>query len=949
MVVALGVLVVLSLPALWVLVAQPVPRRLALRYPMRRPVEAVLVVLGTLLGTSIITGSLIVGDTIDRSIRAAAYDQLGPIDELVTVNGITEGAALAARFTAFEAPSIDGVLGFVTVPVAVVGEATQPRAQLLEVDFAAAAEFGPDPDIVGIGGPTPPPGHAVITDDLARRAQLAVGDTLTVYAYGLEVPFVVDRVVGRRGVAGFWTLDPRQQSYNVLVGPGTVASLAAGLDGVASAGFAEPPAFNLAFSNVGGVEDGAERTDEAMAAIEERLGDGGFARPVKRDQLAVATDAAASLTQLYFTMGMFAVAAGVLLVVNIFVMLADDRRSELGMLRAVGFRRRPLVAAFATEGWLYSLAAGAVGSLVGIGFGWVIAWRADRILSSGTDLNSLALTFSFNWSTVVTGFSVGFAISLATIVATSVRTSRMNIIAAIRDLPATPIRRVHRRWSAIGALGVVVGVLWTLAATLRTDGYGVAMGPMLALLGLGPILARTLGVRPVVTFIAVAQLVWGTLFVAVLSALDIDVGIPLFLVQGLSMAGAAVALVTTYQAAIGHGLAKVLRGALPVRLGLAYPIARRWRTAMTLAMFAIIILTLVYLAIIAAMFRNQVDTIASDLSGGFGVVVTSNPTDPLRAAQLEGFDGVEAVAPLSYGIGLFEVGEDPAKNWPMTGFGAELAAAPPALKDRGRYGSDAEAWAAVLADPSLVIIDELFLTAGGGPPTGVPRPGDQITIGDSISGRTRPVTIAAWAENDLLLNGVFYGQPGVDELTAGRAVPTRFFVRAEDDGAALAQRLRTEFVANGADAEAVVDTVRNVLAQQNGFFTLMQQFVGVGLIVAICGIGVIMVRAVRERRRTVGVLRSLGFQPAAVGRAFLVEAAFVAVEGVVIGVLVALIGSRGLVASGSNFVAGMRWTVPWGEVGVIVAIALVASAATALWPARRASRIEPADALRMTD
>ena len=81
--VLLVVALLASLPFVVVLLARPVERRLALRYPRRRPVEAGLVVLGSLLGTAIITGSLVVGDTIDRSIRASAYDQLGPIDELV--------------------------------------------------------------------------------------------------------------------------------------------------------------------------------------------------------------------------------------------------------------------------------------------------------------------------------------------------------------------------------------------------------------------------------------------------------------------------------------------------------------------------------------------------------------------------------------------------------------------------------------------------------------------------------------------------------------------------------------------------------------------------------------------------------------------------------------------------------------------------------------------------
>jgi len=109
------------------------------------------------------------------------------------------------------------------------------------------------------------------------------------------------------------------------------------------------------------------------------------------------------------------------------------------------------------------------------------------------------------------------------------------------------------------------------------------------------------------------------------------------------------------------------------------------------------------------------------------------------------------------------------------------------------------------------------------------------------------------------------------------------------------------------------------------------------------------VRAVRERRRVIGVLRSLGFQPNDVSRAFLIEAAFVTVEGVAIGVLVGLVGTYGLVASNSGFVEGFDWAVPWNEVAIIVGIALVASALAAILPARRAALIRPAEALRVTD
>ena len=89
------IVAVCSLPFLYVLVRRPVLRRLALRNVVRRPRETVLVILGSLLGTAIMTGSFVVGDTFTSSIRRGAFEQLGPVDEVVSVGGLANGAAAA--------------------------------------------------------------------------------------------------------------------------------------------------------------------------------------------------------------------------------------------------------------------------------------------------------------------------------------------------------------------------------------------------------------------------------------------------------------------------------------------------------------------------------------------------------------------------------------------------------------------------------------------------------------------------------------------------------------------------------------------------------------------------------------------------------------------------------------------------------------------------------------
>jgi putative ABC transport system permease protein len=938
-------LLLLAVPFIVVIARSMLVRRLATRHATRRPVEALLVIAGSLLGTAIITGSFVVGDTINRSIRAVAYDQLGPIDETVTVP-LDQGAALQARLADLPTAQVDGTLALVTAPAAVVtSRGTQPRAQLLEVDFARARRFGDDPSATGIEGPTPTEGHAAITRDLADRLGLRRGSKLRAFAGGGAVEVTVDRVLPRTGVAGYWPIDTRQQSYNVFVAPGTIAELAAQpVAGVE----AEPPRAVVAISNRGGVEDGADSTAAVTRTAERALGDlDARVQGVKADLLDRADKAGDSLSQLYFTIGMFAVAAGILLLVNVFVMLADERRSELGMLRAVGMKRRTLVAALATEGWIYALVASALGALLGIGFGRVIAWRADQILTSGREVNALHLSFTFDWSTVVTGFAVGLAVAVVTILLASVRIARVNIIQAIRDITVAARERPRRRMVWLGVAAIVIGVLLTVMGFTAPDQYGVMAGPMLVLLGVAPWLARRLRARPVYTGVSVAIMVWAVACFVPLAALDASIEIPLFLVQGFALAGAAVYLVVAYLDEIS-GLLGGRGRSLAARLGLAYPLARRFRTAMTLGMFAIIVMTLVYMGDISYMFRGRTDDIARNLSGGFGVELVSNPSNPASADALAALPGVTRVAPLGYTAAEFTTANRGRTPWPVTGFGAELVAAPPKLRDRGAYPSDRSAWKAVAGNEQLMIIDDFFLQVAGGPAEKAAGIGDRVVMIDPQTGRTHAFRVAAIAENDFLGSGGFVAQPALESVFGDRAVPSRFYV-ASAHPEATAQRIRREFVANGADADSVHTVVATAVSQNSAFFTLMQQFVGAGLLIAVAGVGVIMFRAVRERRREVGVLRSLGFQPHSVARAFVFEAGVVATIGVALGVVIAIGACYVLAISGADFASGFTFGVPVEEVALIVAIALVPALLAALLPARMASHIEPARALRIHD
>ena len=89
--------------------------------------------------------------------------------------------------------------------------------------------------------------------------------------------------------------------------------------------------------------------------------------------------------------------------------------------------------------------------------------------------------------------------------------------------------------------------------------------------------------------------------------------------------------------------------------------------------------------------------------------------------------------------------------------------------------------------------------------------------------------------------------------------------------------------------------------QTRQIFQLFQGYLAMGLIVGIAGTAVVMVRAVRERRRQIGTLRALGFGARPIGRSFAIETAFVAVEGTVIGAVLALVTLYDIVALSDSF------------------------------------------------
>jgi ABC-type lipoprotein release transport system permease subunit len=161
----------------------------------------------------------------------------------------------------------------------------------------------------------------------------------------------------------------------------------------------------------------------------------------KRDGLDSAELAANAFTAIFVVTGLFGIASGLLLIFLIFVMLAAERKSEMGMTRAVGAQRKHLVQMFVYEGTAYDLGAAAVGVVLGVVTGLLIALTLGSAFAS----SDLAIRPNVTLTSLAVSYSLGMLVTFATVLFSALRVSRLNIVSAIRDLPEPPPRPVSIR------------------------------------------------------------------------------------------------------------------------------------------------------------------------------------------------------------------------------------------------------------------------------------------------------------------------------------------------------------------------------------------------------------------------------------------------------------------------------------------------------------------------
>lgn len=713
---------------------------------------------------------------------------------------------------------------------------------------------------------------------------------------------------------------------------------------------------------------------------------------VKAQQLALADTNGGQFIQVFFTLGMFSVLTSALLIFLVFTMLASERKSEMGIARAIGLRRHHLVHMFALEGAVYDLAASLVGVLAGAGVAYLMVNIITQVFNATSGVSSdyaFRIQFYASPASLVIAYCLGLLLTFAVVTFSAWRVSRLNVIQAIQNLSENlqPRKKswLGRVWRFIqGPILLQFGISAIASGYQNEQKVFVTAGVSVSLIGAGLFLRWLLSLtslqlalreRLVFSLTGLGLIVFWAFpgfWNEALGLTRLKDGLEGFVISGVMLVlGAIWTLV--YNADL---LLKAFNGffsrfgnmAPVIKTAIAYPLNAKFRTGMTLAMFALVIFTLIVMLLVTDA-NDQFYAQQNTYSGGFDIQATLS-SGQSSAPDLSGqtSEGVQLVSGVNFlPVQIRQQGASKLAwtNSQLIGYDQPyLQQVAPyysfMLRGTG-FKDDAQIWQALRDRDDVAVVGQrnigatslsaTDITLEGQFQPGQPLPPTRLEIRDPRTGQSRILQVigvfqASWVGDTT--SGIQVSARVLNSVAGQPVTPGRYFLKTAPgtDITALNRRLGQQYLATGIEFKALAPLIASIRSGNLALNQLFQGFLALGLLVGIIAIGVISGRMVTERRQQIGILRAIGYKSGMVQFSFLLEISFIALCGIAIGTGLGLSLGWNYVQDFARQHPGIQFNPPWLVIGGLAGLTYLCALLATLLPARQASRIYPSEALR---
>lgn len=939
----IGFMVAISLPFLVVAATQPTVRRIAFATQRRRWRSGLGLVAAGALAACVTTTTITVADALHHAPDAVVRDHLGPVDELVVAATAPDRIAAQDAITgaiasdlAIAAPNpldeaIDGQLALTTLDVRVehpqgrattgsVGPGAGSDATAIEIDVPTAQRFGGDVDATGFRGVAPlSAGHVLVGHDLAADLRVRAKDNVRLQLGNRDVRLVVDRVLPRTGIAALTTTAaPRPRV--LFVAPGTLTTLASDARGAAR------PAYLLAISNSGGVDRGVDLSGVVSGRLEKLFepqvqnsigAGGGFGATqragvtatvfaVKHELLGLEERTTGRARDLFAALGSAVVLAAIALFLRVGQSFVRARRTELASVRVLGMRRLDAVSALGIEGWLVALAVSIVGTVGGL----ILAVALRSAAAAAPSATGSVLAVELRQRSVVESAALSFGVMVLALLMALAWLASRTPMDTLRGSRPSNHSQPTRAYAWVTALAVAFALLGA-AVTGRSAALVITLP---AIIGLGALalltrLGRVIRPKAVIVVATIAAL-WAVAGRFVWPGLLKQADERAFLMAAFT----GIACLSIAVTVAGHPVRRLLPqrtnrspGKARKRRPRTTPgaaVARRiamsglrsdpWRSGLTLASIAAVLLTLTATSLASATIDSSLASDVRSAAGGWqltandAAVLDERDKPPVGIAEVATFSTarLEASRP----------GNPATATLLAYGFDRRyIDGGPAALARRSKGLSIDQAWRATLNDPKSVIVDAVRVPANADG-SGI-KPGDQLFLRDVGSGRSLTLIVTATLRSSAGLAPVLLGTRALSGMARDETGPKPAVARLRA-GTSIAQWR------NGAppNLRAGLRTFKEAVADQElptiQITSILRWFLLVAAVLSLVCLGTLAAADLRNRVDALAALRTVGLRRQDLRRLVLTEGHVLFAEGAVLGVALGAFAATWLIARG---------------------------------------------------
>jgi putative ABC transport system permease protein len=588
------------------------------------------------------------------------------------------------------------------------------------------------------------------------------------------------------------------------------------------------------------------------------------------------------LNYILLAFGFVAVFVGAFIIFNTYTITVAQRTREFGMLRTIGASRRQVLGTVLGEALIVAIIATVIGFFGGILFAAGIMALFD---AAGFGIPSTGTPVELR--TIIWAVVVGVGVTVLAAMVPAWRATRVAPVAALREGVETKKRR--RPWIR----PVIAAIVFAVSGLLLY--YGVA--------GEGSLATRLL--------------------------LGVAGGAILFFI--------GVALIATYLVRPVVAVVGILVGRLggAGKLAMENTTRNTGRTAVTAAALMIGTGLVVFVTILFTGLKDSfTDSVDRSVRGD--LIITSEtwgqglPTQAIPT--IDAVQGVDFASP----IGVVPAEFNGSFTNALIGVDGERLS--------GVYRFDwingSDALVGELGTNGALVEKDIAETENLGP-------GSTLNV-ETQAGATTTLQVLGTYEDPNLLNGIVVSNEALAPvIPPGQTGINYIFVK--NDGGADAAQVQTAVETAleqfpNAKVQSNAELKEEVEAQVDQVLYIFYALLAMSVIISLFGIVNTLVLSVYERTREIGMLRAIGTTRRQLRRMIRYESVLTAVLGGLLGVAVGIV--FGYVMSTALEDEGLSFVLPIGTIIVFMIIAILAGVLAAIFPARRAAKLNVLEALQ---